>query len=96
MLSQVTETEILSVIDELKNSAPGYDDIPLALIKEAISILSPILCHLCNCSFLSGIFPDLLKIAKVTPVFKQGDEYLAGNYRPVSVLCVLSRKTYVC
>ena len=91
MLSQVTETEILSILAELKNSAPGYDDIPLLLIKEAVSILSPILCHLCNCSFSSGIFPDLLKIAKVTPVFKQGDECLADNYRPVSVLCVLSR-----
>ena len=91
MISPVTETEILSIVAELKNSAPGHDDIPLSLIKEVVSILSPILCHLFNCSFSYGIFPDLLKIARVTPVFKHGDEYLADNYRPVSVLCTLSR-----
>ena len=38
-----------------------------------------------------GIFPESLKIAKVTPVFKSGDNSLLGNYRPISVLPVLSK-----
>lgn len=35
---------------------------------------------------ISGIYPDLLKIAKVTPVFKSGIKSAVTNYRPISVL----------
>ena len=39
----------------------------------------------------SGIFPDKLKIAKVTPIHKKGDSKLITNYRPISVLPVISK-----
>ncbi|VDH90713.1 Hypothetical predicted protein, partial [Mytilus galloprovincialis] len=39
----------------------------------------------------TGIYPSLLKNAKVTPVFKDGDKLLATNYRPISVLPTLSK-----
>ena len=42
-------------------------------------------------SISSGIFPDKLKIAKVTPIFKSGDQSLVSNYRPISVLPVFSK-----
>ena len=38
-----------------------------------------------NLSLQKGSFPDELKIAKVTPVFKDGDVNELGNYRPISV-----------
>ena len=37
------------------------------------------------------IFPDKLKIAKVTPVYKKCDKKLINNYRPISVLPVISK-----
>ena len=40
---------------------------------------------------MQGIFPDALKIANVVPLFKNGDPMLFNNYRPVSLLCVLSK-----
>ena len=36
-------------------------------------------------------FPDELKLADVTPIFKKGEETLAKNYRPISVLPVVSK-----
>ena len=37
-------------------------------------------------SLSTRIFPDKMKIAKVSPVFKNGKKYIASNYRPISVI----------
>ena len=47
--------------------------------------------HVFNSSFKDGIFPDELKIAKVSPVFKAGDSSTLGNYKPISVLPIFSK-----
>ena len=39
----------------------------------------------------TGIFPDKLKIAKVTPIFLKGDPILFKNYRPISLLPTISK-----
>ena len=44
-----------------------------------------------NMSLAKGIFPDDLGIARVTPVFKAGNENEVGNYRPMSVLPCFSK-----
>ena len=38
-----------------------------------------------------GIFPEQLKIANVIPLYNSDDSMLFNNYRPVSILCVLSK-----
>ena len=40
---------------------------------------------------MSGIFPNKLKIAKVTPIYKKNDKKQVTNYRPISVLPVVSK-----
>ena len=40
---------------------------------------------------MSGIFPDDLKIAVLSPIFKKGDRSSCGNYRPISVLSVIAK-----
>ena len=42
-------------------------------------------------SLKSGIFPDQLKFAKVTPIYKKDDTKIITNYRPISVLPVVSK-----
>ena len=46
---------------------------------------------LINQMITTGVFPDRLKIAKVTPIFKKDDETLVTNYRPISILPSLSK-----
>ena len=42
-------------------------------------------------SLSTGIFPEKMKIAKVSPIFKNGKKTIASNYRPVSVLPYFSK-----
>ena len=44
-----------------------------------------------NQLFLTGIFPDRLKLAKVLPLFKKGDQNSVDNYRPISLLPAISK-----
>jgi hypothetical protein len=53
-----------------QNKSPGYDNISSKFIKLTASNISEPLAHIFNLAFLSGIIPDKLKIALVTPIFK--------------------------
>ena len=47
--------------------------------------------YIINLSLNSGVVPQEMKIARVIPLFKSGDNSLFTNYRPVSVLPVFSK-----
>ena len=47
--------------------------------------------HICNLLLTKGVFPDDLKLANLVPLFKADDSMLFNNYRPVSILCVISK-----
>ena len=65
-----------------------YDtyDIPVKIIKLSKVIIAPILCNLINNCTNKGIFPGILKILKVIPIYKSGEKDLVSNYRPISIL----------
>ena len=44
-----------------------------------------------NLSLTEGLFPAELKIANVLPLYKADDNMVFNNYRPVSLLCILSK-----
>ena len=44
-----------------------------------------------NQALTTGIFPDKLKIAKVQPIYKNEDQTLIKNYRPISILPAISK-----
>ena len=90
-LSDVTSGEILIIIKSLKNRAPGYDEINASLLKLVSPCKVEILVYLCNKSLHEGVFPQELKIANVIPLYKSDDASVFNNYRPVSMLCVISK-----
>ena len=90
-LTMVTAEEVCKIVNELNSGAPGCNDIPALLLKLALPHITEPLVYLCNLSLVEGVFPDTLKVANVKPLFKSGDAMLFNNYRPVSLLCVISK-----
>ena len=90
-LKPTDTTEILNILKDLRNSAPGPDGIPALIVKENAETIVPMLAHIINLSFVQGTFPQELKIAKVSPLYKSGDAKKTNNYRPISLLSVFSK-----
>ena len=89
--SPATVDDIKSYILSLKNKKCSTNDFPSFLLKQVCPIVCPILCHLVNLSISSATFPDFLKVARVVPLPKGGDDSDMSNYRPISVLNILSK-----
>ena len=68
------------------SKCPGYDEISFNVVKKCFSELCEPLKHVFNISIETGVFPNKLKIARVSPVYKAGDSSGLTNYRPISVL----------
>lgn len=60
-------------------------------MKSSADIYIDHLSYIINLSFTQGCFPEELKIARVIPLYKSGDNQLLKNYRPVSVLPLFSK-----
>lgn len=88
----VSKTFVERELKSLKRGkAAGHDDIPPGMLKDAASIISKPLCYLINLSLQTGIVPAEWKIAKVKPIHKSGSTSNLDNYRPISILPVLSK-----
>ena len=90
-LSPTTSEELNDVINNLKHASAGYDNLTLSILKHIFPAISRCLTHLVNLSMQSGEVPDEIKIAKVIPIFKSNDPSKLSNYRPISILPILSK-----
>ena len=89
---EVTEDEVKKAFDGLDNKSSAGDDGVSNLIAKATSeIVVPVLTRLIQKSFKSGVFPDVLKHAKVLPLHKDGSKSDENNCRPISLLNVWSK-----
>lgn len=88
----ITPVEILDAIKAVSNKpSVGFDGVETNLIKNCSHALLTPLEILFNSSITQGIFPELLKTAVVVPIFKAGSHSEITNYRPISILSVLSK-----
>ena len=89
----ITPKMVKKVITNLDSSkASGPDCIPVVVLKNCEPELSHILAKLFNNCLKESCFPDCWKVSSVIPVFKNvGERSTAKNYRPVSLLSVVSK-----
>ena len=69
----------------------GSDNISNVLLKEIAPILCKPLSIITNQSMHTGIFPDLMKLAEVVPLYKSKSRENETNYRPISLPTTMSK-----
>ena len=69
----------------------GLDDIPARFIRDGAPILKIPITFIVNLSITSGTVPDDMKVARVKPLYKKNSPLEVGNYRPVSILSIVSK-----
>jgi len=90
--SYTTIEEVTKIIKNLKNkTTKDIYGLSVTLLKEIEPIISKHLSNIINKCLSEGIFPDQLKHAKITPIFKKGDKNDESNYRPISILPTISK-----
>ncbi len=84
--------ETLAQLNNLnERKGPGHDSVSPKLLKRCSNVFAEPLAHIVNLSYSTGHVPDILKVAKIIPIYKKSEPYLPSNYRPISILSVLHK-----
>ena len=84
-------SDIEQKLSNLNVKKSTFKNIPAKLLKISRNSCSEASKALFNMTVLTGNFPNELKLVDVTPVFKKEDPLKSKNYRPLSVLPVISK-----
>ena len=87
-IAEGTIKKLLSCLDVFK--APGMDEISPRFLRDGAEVLAKPICDIINLSIKLSTFTDKYKIAKLTPLFKKGSKTDPKNYRPFSLLPLIS------
>ena len=90
-MSPCTPEEVGNLISGMPDKSCPLFEVPVFIYKLYSEPLSSIIADLFNDSIALGSFPDLLKIARIVPVHKKGERTNLSNYRPISVLPIISK-----
>ena len=91
-LQPTNKSEIEKIIKSLdSNKSSDIYGMSPKLLKILSPAISETLSNIFNKSFALGVFPDHMKLATITPIFKGGSKLDVSNYRPVSVLPTISK-----
>ena len=71
-IAHISNDEVLKLLQSLPNKGTGPANINLKMLKVVADLIVIPLCHIINISFTTGVFPEILKIAKVLPLHKGG------------------------
>ena len=90
--SLMTSTsEVEAVIKSLNHVGGGLDGISTEILHLTYRSILKHLTFFFNLCLQTAVFPDQLKIAIIKPIYKAGDKNVFNNYRPISMLPVLSK-----
>ena len=88
----VTVSHVCRLLHGLSsNKATGIDKISCKIIKIAAPAISDSLTFIFNQAITLSSFPNEWKMARVIPLYKNGQRNIPGNYRPISVLPAISK-----
>ena len=91
-LDPVTTLDIVDIANKIRTKTSiDKNNISTKLLKKSIGKISEPLTHIVNLSLSTGVFPQDMKIAKVIPIYKSGENNLFKNYRPISILPAFSK-----
>ena len=94
VLHQVTENQVEKVIRRLpSNKAPGMDKVSPRILKDSLPSTLTTITRIVNNSFVTNTFARAWKTAEVTPILKCGNPDIPNNYRPISLLPIVSKIT---
>jgi hypothetical protein len=86
------ENKIIDIIKELKNTkATGIDKIQTEHIKQTKENTAKVVCKLINAMIDKEIWPEMLKIQIIRPVYKKGNKIDTNNYRPIALLSIIDK-----
>lgn len=84
---RVDKSEVEEAINALRpKAAAGVDGLSSKLLKQAPDTLAEHVTNAANACLRKGEFPGVVKVGRISPLFKTGDPTIASNYRPVTVL----------
>jgi len=87
-----TEQIVLKLLQDIEPSkSAGIDNINGKFLKDGSYLLANPIKKLFNLSIKLSEFPELCKIAKVKPLYKKGNKLKTENYRPISLLPLISK-----
>ena len=81
--------QMLETLNIVKS--PGSDNIPPLFLRRCADVLAPSLTNIINSSLTTGVVPDSYKLANICPVYKSGAHTDPKNYRPISLLPIVSK-----
>jgi hypothetical protein len=87
----VTEADVLGAVVRMSSNAVGADKIPIKLIKYILPAVLPVVTTIFNKSLSTSIFPSHWKSAVVRPLQKIKSPLSPSDFRPISILCALSK-----
>ena len=88
----MTVTEVYNALKHLKQSGTrDLDGLDTNILRLATPLIANTLTYVFNLCIMKSTFPNAFKIAKVIPLYKFGDSANPLNYRPISIVSVLSK-----
>ncbi|KAJ4431967.1 hypothetical protein ANN_20576 [Periplaneta americana] len=89
--SHITDSEVRRALKSIKSKAQGTDNISIVFINKLVDVVLPVITHIFNSSIITSVYPQLWKTALVRPLPKVNSPTSAKDYRPISILPVLSK-----
>lgn len=89
--ADISPLDLASAIRHFSSQSRGVDDLSLRQLKESLPVTFPFILETLNSSLSSGTFPALWKKALVLPLPKVRVPATVNDYRPISLLCSLSK-----